>query len=154
MNEEEIEVAEVVVDEPKPAAKPAAAKPEPTPEPEPEAKVEVPAEEPKPKAAVKSQAPAGSHVVSGNETDDVLLSACVYKNMYVRKSLSVHHVQRRLVELGYPDGGTDKDGWYGDLTKLAVSQFQKASGLAGDGLMDEPTLRALFQDDSNVTVKV
>jgi peptidoglycan hydrolase-like protein with peptidoglycan-binding domain len=142
MNEEVNTELEPVVVESEPA---------PT-EPAAPAKAEKPAEQAKPKAAPKLQEPAVSHVVSGNETDEVRLSACVYENMYARKSLSVHHVQRRLVELGYPDGGTDKDGWYSEMTKLAVAQFQKDSGFAGEGLMDDTTLRALFDGDSNVTV--
>jgi peptidoglycan hydrolase-like protein with peptidoglycan-binding domain len=151
MNEEV--KTEIVVDELEPAAKPAAPESEPAPaESAAPAKAEKPAEQAKPKAAPKLQEPAVSHVVSGNETDDVLLSACVYKNMYARKSLTVHHIQRRLVELGYPDGGTDKDGWYAEMTKLAVAQFQKDNGFAGEGLMDAITLRALFEGDSNVTV--
>lgn len=147
MNEEV--KTEIVVDELEPAVKPAAIESEPAPA-EPAAPAK--AEQPKPKATPKPQEPAVSHVVSGNETDDVRLSSCVYKNMYARKSLTVHHVQRRLSELGYPDGGTDKDGWYGDMTKLAVAEFQKDKGIAGEGLMDADTLRALFEGDSNVTV--
>lgn len=90
--------------------------------------------------------------VSGNATDDVLLSQCVYKNIYARKSLSVHHVQRRLVEWGYRDGGSDKDGWYGDLTKDAVAAFQKARGIEGTGIMNADTLVALFDGDQNVNL--
>lgn len=132
--------------------------PEPTPEPvpvvEPVAVVEptpepvavAPKEEPKPK--VKGPKVA----VSGNDKDTVILANCVYKNAFARKSLTVHHVQRRLGELGYTEAVADKDGWYGDLTKLSVSNFQKAKGLAGTGIMDADTFTKLFDGDSNVEV--
>ena len=94
------------------------------------------------------------HVVSGNDTDDVYLDKCVYKNKYARKSLTVHHVQRRLVELGYRDAGSDKDGWYAELTHSAVAAFQKDRSLAGEGCMNSETFVALFDGDLNVTVHV
>jgi len=92
------------------------------------------------------------HVVSGGDTDDVHLDKCVYMNKYARKSLTVHHVQRRLVELGYRDAGSDKDGWYGELTHMAVAAFQKDRSFAGEGCMNEETFVALFDGDQNVTV--
>jgi len=95
--------------------------------------------------------PAGQ-AVSGLPVDDVLLSSCVFKNPAAKKSLSVHHLQRRLAELGYPDAYTDKDGWYGDLTKLAVAAYQEDNGLSGDGLVDGDTLESIFVDDQNVRV--
>jgi peptidoglycan hydrolase-like protein with peptidoglycan-binding domain len=95
---------------------------------------------------------AKNAAVSGNAVDDVLLSQCVYKNVYARKSLSVHHVQRRLVEWGHRDAGSDRDGWYGDLTKIAVAAFQEARGLEGAGTMNAATLVALFDGDENVNV--
>jgi peptidoglycan hydrolase-like protein with peptidoglycan-binding domain len=94
------------------------------------------------------------HVVSGGDTDDVYLDKCVYMNKYARKSLTVHHVQRRLVELGYRDAGSDKDGWYGELTHIAVASFQKDRSIAGEGCMNSETFVALFDGDQNVTVHV
>ena len=90
--------------------------------------------------------------VSGNAFDQVLLSSCVFKNKFARKSLSIHHVQRRLAELGYPDAASDKDGWYGDLTASAVAVFQATEGLESTGVLDMATLNAIFHDDPNVTV--
>jgi peptidoglycan hydrolase-like protein with peptidoglycan-binding domain len=101
-----------------------------------------------PPAAAKNAA------VSGNAVDDVLLSQCVYKNMYARKSLSVHHIQRRLVEWGYNDAVGDRDGWYGDLTKASVAAFQAAHNLQGAGEMNADTLAALFNGDENVNVVI
>jgi peptidoglycan hydrolase-like protein with peptidoglycan-binding domain len=103
----------------------------------------------------KNRVPAASNaVVSGELTDTVSLSKCVYKNSFARKSLTVHHVQRRLVELGYKVADADKDGWYGDMTKLAVSQFQADNNLEGDGLINASTFQELFAGDHNVTVVI
>jgi peptidoglycan hydrolase-like protein with peptidoglycan-binding domain len=125
------------------AVEPVAVEPETTPQPE----------------STSESAPAfvdvESHAgmaVSGNAVDDVFLSKCVYKNAYSQKSLTVHHVQRRLVELGYHVAGADKDGWYGDLTKSAVEEFQQSIGVAGTGIADLSTLQHLFKNDSNVRV--
>lgn len=106
------------------------------------------------KAAVRSTrapSPAGQ-AVSGDNTDDVHLCHCIVKNVYSRKSLSVHHVQRRLIELGFAVAAGDKDGWYGDSTISAVKAYQAANGLAGDGTVDAATLDHLFADDPNVVV--
>lgn len=105
----------------------------------------------KPAPALRQPAPPG-RAVSGGDKDEVRLSACVFKNKFARKSLSVYHVQRRLNELGYRDAYTDKTGWYGDLTLKSVREYQAANGLAGEGVIDKVTLDHLFSDDPNVTV--
>lgn len=143
----EPEPAPILAVEPEPAP---AIQPEPTPqlqpEPQPAVAVEpVPAPKPKPKASSRA-------VVSGGDKDDVFLANCVYKNVYARKSLTVHHVQRRLVDLGYKEAYADKDGWLGDLTKLAITNFQKDSGLNATGNMDAATFTKLFDGDDNVNV--
>ena len=111
--------------------------PEPKPEPKPDANVNV---------------KRRGVVVSGADTDEVFVSKCVYMNKAARKSLSVHHLQRRLIELGHRDAGSDKDGWYGEGTRTSVSAFQAANSITGDGLMDGPTLVAIFAGDPHVTV--
>jgi hypothetical protein len=88
--------------------------------------------------------------VSGADTDEVYLANCVYKNTAARKSLTVHHLQRRLVELGYNEAATDKDGWLGDETKTAIEKFQKLEGLEPTGMVDEATFLAIFKGDVNV----
>ena len=103
----------------------------------------------------ENTAPAAANaVVGGGSTDAVYLSKCIYKNAFARKSLTVHHVQRRLVELGYKVADSDKDGWYGDMTKLAVAQFQVDNGVEGDGTMNAATFTDLFAGDHNVTVVI
>ncbi len=96
--------------------------------------------------------PAGPAVVGNGEVDDVLLEKIIYKNLYARKSLSVHHLQRRLAELGYEETLRDKDGFYGDHTKSALARFQAANKLDGVGMVDAPTLTLLFTGDPNVNV--
>lgn len=98
--------------------------------------------------------PAGPAVVGLGEVDDVYLTSCVFKNEKSRKSLTVHHLQRRLVELGYSLAGRDKDGYYGDLTKVAVAEFQTKQGLESTGVVDGPTMEAVFKGDPNVKVHV
>ena len=124
--------------------------PEPTPEPEPEP-------EPKPEAKapkVRVEDTEATHVVGLGDKDEVLLAQCVYKNMYTRKSLTVHHLQRRLAELGYGDASADLDGWYGDLTKESVRQYQGDNKLEATGVMDADTFKRIFKGDPNVKVVV
>lgn len=122
-----VEAVEVVAEETAPAEEAPAPKPRPSRKP--------------PKVAV-----------SGAAKDDVHLSKCVFKNVYARKSLTIHHVQRRLNELGYREAGSDKDGWYGDLTKRAVAAFQKDNKLGDSGVIDAATLEAIFADDPYTNV--
>lgn len=142
---------EVVVEEPA-AAVEIPAQPEPVavveeviPEPTPAPVVE----KPKPTPAVAKD-PA--NIASGNDSDDVLLANCIYKNKFARKSLTVHHLQRRLNELGYKDAYSDKDGWFGDLTRLAVEKFQQDKGLEVTGLVDADTFTKIFEGDPHVNV--
>jgi peptidoglycan hydrolase-like protein with peptidoglycan-binding domain len=96
--------------------------------------------------------PATPFVVSGKEVDDVSLSALVYKNQLNKKSLSVHHLQRRLNELGYTTAFLDKDGWLGDGTKIAIEQFRKDRDLLGTDLINKATLEALFAEDKGIVI--
>jgi hypothetical protein len=140
--------AEVIIEAPVAVEEPAPA-PTPTPEPEviPEAVPEpVHVEEP------KAHKPKATQAVSGNGVDEVLLANCIYKNVYARKSLSVHHLQRRLIELGFKDADADKDGWLGDETVAAIKNFQASKGLDVTGSVDATTLTKIFEGDHNVQV--
>ena len=117
----------------------------PTPEPEPA---------PKAKAKVRVEDTEATHVVGLGDKDEVSLDACVYMNKYSRKSLTVHHLQRRLTELGYSEADSDKDGWYGELTMEAVKGFQGDNRLEVTGLMDADTFKRIFNGDPNVKVVV
>ena len=135
---------------PKPAAAPkAAAKTSETPAPEKAAAVAVEAQNSVSPAPVE---PENWYVVSGGDTDPVSLSAIVFKNTAGKKSLSVHHLQRRLTELGFDLAGADKDGYYGDLTRESVAAFQKKHKLDETGLVDSDTLAAVFEGDKYITL--
>lgn len=97
--------------------------------------------------------PAGPAVVGNGERDVVKVSSIIYKNEVARKSLSVHHLQRRLLELGYEDAGKDKDGYYGPLTRRALVIFQEKNGLDPDGVPSMTTLTKLFAGDPNVEIQ-
>jgi hypothetical protein len=129
----EVEEPIAIVEEPTPAP----VEPEPMPEP-------IPVEELQPQTAVANAAVTGS-------SDDVYLSKCVYENKYERKSLTIHHIQRRLEELGYKDVVGDRDGWLGELTMMSVNQFQKDRGMeVTDKSVDTDTFLAIFAGDPNV----
>lgn len=99
-----------------------------------------------------SSVPATTYaVVSGGDKDEVRLSAIVFENVRAKKSLSVHHLQRRLNEWGFSIAYTDRDGWYGVPTREGINQFQEAQGLPV-GELDMITLKAIFEGDTNVRV--
>jgi len=93
-----------------------------------------------------------SQAVSGEDVDDVLLANCIYKNVYARKSLTVHHLQRRLIELGYKDADADKDGWLGDETVASIKEFQADKGMDVTGSVDADTFIKIFEGDVHVRV--
>ena len=131
----EVEEPIAIVEEPTPAP----VEPEPTPEP-------APVEEPQPQ-------PAAANVAITGSSDDVHLIKCVYENKFERKSLTIHHLQRRLEELGYKDVVGDRDGWLGELTMMSVNQFQQDKGLdVTDKTIDEATFTTIFAGDQNVNV--
>ena len=111
--------------------------------------VEEPEPEPEPVAV---QQPQVSHAVSGEDVDDVILANCVYKNVYARKSLTVHHLQRRLIELGYKDADADKDGWLGDETVASIKDFQADKGMDVTGSVDVETFMKIFEGDVHVNI--
>ena len=91
-------------------------------------------------------------VVGNGDTDVVKLSAIKFKNKFARKSLSVHHLQRRLNELGFSDAFADVDGYFGDLTRNALIEYQKKNDLDQTGDVSEGTLTLLFEGDPNVSL--
>ena len=133
----EPEAPVVVVEEPAPA--PVAPEPEP---------VIVPVEVPQPQ-------PVAAHAAVTGSFDEVYLKKCVYENKFERKSLTIHHLQRRLEELGYKDVIGDRDGWLGELTMMSVNKFQQDKGLdVTDKSIDEKTFTMIFAGDHNVNVNL
>ena len=112
-------------------------------------------EEPTPEPVVVEQPKAEyqpSQAVSGEDVDDVMLANCIYKNVYARKSLTVHHLQRRLIELGYKDADADKDGWLGDETVASIKKFQADKGMDVTGSVDADTFNKIFEGDQHVNI--
>jgi hypothetical protein len=98
--------------------------------------------------------PVAEHVVSGGDHDEVHLASCVFKNKYARKSLTVHHLQRRLTELGYGEASVDSDGYFGDYTLQAIEAFRKDKNIKGTDPIDAATFEAIFIGDPNVKVVI
>lgn len=105
---------------------------------------------PIPAAMVTLPEPAGPAVVSEGLVDPVHLSKAIYKNNLAKKSLTVHHLQRRLNELGYASAYGDKDGWYGDGTQIAIDLFRADQKIKATGQIDKDTFLAIFKNDPNV----
>ena len=53
-------------------------------------------------------------------------------------------IQQRLISLGYSCGSAGADGKFGGDTKGAVRAFQKANGLAADGIVGKNTWKKLL----------
>ena len=61
---------------------------------------------------------------------------------------NVKAMQQRLFDLGYITDKENITGYFGEVTKKAVKDFQKASGLTQSGTADSKTLTALFKSDA------
>ncbi len=106
----------------------------------------------KPKKPVTIPA-ARNAVVSGGDFDEVLSSRMIRADRtHAQKSLSVHHLQRRLMELGYGEAYADRDGSLGALTQSSVSAWQKDNGQEVTGLPTGAQLQSIFEGDHNVKV--
>lgn len=57
---------------------------------------------------------------------------------------NVKAMQQRLFDLGYIDDEENVTGYYGEVSKTAVSDFQSKNGLKDSGEADKETLAALF----------
>lgn len=61
---------------------------------------------------------------------------------------NVKAMQQRLFDLGYIDDEENVTGYYGEVSKSAVSDFQKNSGLKETGEADNETLVAMFSENA------
>lgn len=61
---------------------------------------------------------------------------------------NVKAMQQRLFDLGYIDDEENVTGYYGEVSKSAVSDFQKNSGLNETGDADNETLVAMFSENA------
>lgn len=90
-------------------------------------------------------------VVSGAAVDPIRYSKAVRTPKHgPRKSLTVLHIQRRLHELGHPEGWSETI--YGDLTASSVSSWQTARGDEPTGILTVEQFQALFEGDPNVDI--
>jgi hypothetical protein len=131
-----------------------------TPEAEAEAKADnsmhpapVEAAPEKPAKQTRKPKPREPYAVVGHgDTDEVLYSRAVpLERAKTHKSLTIHHLQRRLTELGYPEAGADLDGRWGALTGRAVTDWQTASGYEATGELTPEQFLEIFSEDINVT---
>ena len=60
----------------------------------------------------------------------------------------VRLVQQRLYDLGYVTDKENITGYYGDVSKDAVTEFQKKNGIKGTGSADNETLVKLFSESA------
>lgn len=80
----------------------------------------------------------------------VLSTVCVSALSKIgSRSNEVREIQTRLKNWGYYSG--EVDGIFGTKTKNAVIKFQKANGLAADGIAGKKTLEALGINSKNTS---
>ena len=89
------------------------------------------------KAAAKSV--AGDYNL---ELDDKL------ELVYEDDSDEIKAMQQRLFDLGYVDDEENITGYYGDISKQAVEDFQKNNGIEPTGNADNATLKAMFAENA------
>lgn len=102
----------------------------------------------KPARKKKTIKSAPGQVVSNDPTDLVSVSLLSIDSPR-KKSLSVHHLQRRLVDVGYDTAAADVDGRFGPVTEDALGQWLEANGYTS--LTLEAAVE-LFDGDPNVNV--
>lgn len=70
------------------------------------------------------------------------------KLSYEDENDNVKAMQQRLFDLGYIDDKENITGYYGDVTKAAVKEFQKNNGIKESGNADNATLKAMFNSSA------
>lgn len=60
----------------------------------------------------------------------------------------VKAMQQRLFDLGYVSDKENITGYYGEISKKAVTEFQKKNGIKETGIADNATLVKLFSSDA------
>lgn len=109
----------------------------------------------KPAGAKPAKAIARNAVVSSGDTDPVLYSkAKVPGRTEGRKSLTVLHIQRRLMDEGYPEAASAPGGRYEELTTRAVAAYQRDRAEEPTGILTRAQFADLFEGDPNVTVTI
>lgn len=112
-----------------------------------EAAVEEKEEKPEPKkAAAKGKKVVDPKTVPTVLGSDITVSPSklIHNNMFEHNSRSVGVTQIRLMELGYMEAGSDKRGYLGDGTLLAIQKFAEDHGLEANNLQSQDLVRAIF----------
>ena len=90
------------------------------------------------KAEIEGDAPTPQSVPIGWELFRVLK-----RTSPIMKGEDVRTMQNALIARGYSCGNSGADGQFGAATESAVKAFQKANGLAADGIVGENTCKKL-----------
>ena len=90
------------------------------------------------KAEIEGGAPTPQPAPVGWE-----LSRVLKRTSSIMKGEDVRAVQRALIARGYSCGASGADGQFGAGTESAVKAFQKANGLAADGIVGQNTCEKL-----------
>ena len=77
------------------------------------------------------------------EQENIVLTRLLKLTSPTMKGEDIKNIQRALTAKGFSVGASGIDGSYGPRTKAAVIAFQKASGLAADGIVGKNTAAAL-----------
>ena len=93
-------------------------------------------------------APKSAYAVVGRDVQDEVHLTVGYGS---GKSLTAHHIQRRLAERGFGEVYRDRDGFWRDGTDDALFQFRTSRNLPEDASMRE-ILTSLFENDDNVKI--
>lgn len=89
-------------------------------------------------------------VVGAGETDLIKYSSARPSSQ--KRVLTVLHIQRRLMDLGFSEAASAPGGRYEALTESAVRKYQESLGEAATGLLTRDQFAALFEGDPNVEV--
>ena len=111
--------------------------------------VKVPAQK---KTIAKQKPVRGPHTITENNRDVLDVNQIVVKNIFRKKSLTIHHIQRVLNELGYTSVNADPDGFYGDGTLDAVRAYQAQTKNDVTGVLTKEQLTLLFEHDDSAVV--
>ncbi len=103
----------------------------------------------KPAKVEKPSAPKSRYAVVGKGVQDPVHISKL--GIDGGKSLSVHHVQRRLAERGYGEVYRDRDGFWREGTEESFTAFRKDAGLPDDAELRR-VLDELFDNDGNVEI--
>lgn len=94
-------------------------------------------------------------VVGAGETDPVMYSkAKVPGRTEGRKSLTVLHIQRRLMDEGFAEAASAPGGQYEALTTRAVQAYQESIKAEPTGVLTRNQFAELFEGDPNVSVTI